>query len=211
MNDSLNSQMAFHSHIENPLIWPIFEVLKSNASGWKVHTLAARLDELGYIPQLDLSPAKDIFKRNFLIMNGLYQLQDALYPDKWLQVQAMEIVLYSHRSVVTGGHFFIDEEDPLRTYYSDWANYEATEGEVKRLLNQFWQRYRDFVGTGNSLDMNRAKALSLFKLPTDANYADIRKRWRRLALRWHPDRENGDAEHFRILCEAWNILRREQD
>ncbi|MDW2036243.1 molecular chaperone DnaJ, partial [Vibrio sp. 665] len=26
-------------------------------------------------------------------------------------------------------------------------------------------------------------------------------------LRWHPDRENGDAERFRVLCEAWNVLR----
>ncbi|MDF4599355.1 DnaJ domain-containing protein, partial [Vibrio parahaemolyticus] len=36
---------------------------------------------------------------------------------------------------------------------------------------------------------------------------EIRRQWRKLALRWHPDRENGDAERFRVLCEAWNVLR----
>ncbi|WP_420824019.1 hypothetical protein [Vibrio mimicus] len=28
-------------------------------------------------------------------------------------------------------------------------------------------------------------------------------------MRWHPDRDNGNAERFRILCEAWNVLRQE--
>lgn len=202
-------QVGFHTHMENPLIWPMFEVLRSEAGEWKVHTLAARLNQLGYIPELDNSPERDVFKRNFLIMNGLYQLQEALYPDKWLQVESMSIILSSVVSGVTLDHQVIDPDNPLRSYYTNWVNYEASEGEVRRLLNQFWQRYREYVGSSPSLDMNRIKALELFKLPTDASDADIRKRWRRLALRWHPDREKGDAERFRVLCEAWHVLRHE--
>jgi hypothetical protein len=208
MSASHQIQLMFQSHIENPLIWPIFEVLKRETSGWKVHTLAARLNELGYISELDTSPDRDVFKRNFLIMNGLYQLQEALYPEKWLQVESMNIALFSQRTGAVNDEYTIDTHDPLRTYYTDWVNYEASEGEVKRLLNQFWQRYRDYVGPANQqVDMNRQKALALFKLPIDAEYSEIRKRWRRLALRWHPDRENGDSGRFRMLCEAWNVLR----
>lgn len=194
----------FQQYMENPLLWPILEVLRKNPSGWKVHTLASHLTEIEIMPLLDVLPEKDLFKRNFLIMNALYQLQETLYPDNWLQVQAMDIVLMPRQQVF--GHE-VDHSDPLRDYYLDWHNYEAEEGEVKRLLNEFWTRYREFVGSTNGKDMDRAKALSLFKLPHDASQTEIRKTWRRLALKWHPDRQSGDSEQFRILCEAWHVLR----
>ncbi|MFI3274946.1 DNA-J related domain-containing protein [Vibrio sp.] len=194
----------FQAHMENPLLWPIMEVLKQKPSGWKVHTLAAHLNELGLVPVLDTVPEKELFKKNFLIMNALYQLQETLYPDSWLQVQAMDIELMNGR--YHGSAHTIDLEDPLRDYYINWLNYEADEGEVKRLLNEFWTRYNKFVG-GSETDMDRTHALNLFELPLDATQQDIRKRWRRLALRWHPDRDEGNTAKFQTLCEAWNVLR----
>jgi hypothetical protein len=191
------------TEMENPLLWPILEILRKQNTGWKVHTLASRLSELDILPTLDISPDKDLFKRNFLIMNALYQLQETLSPDGWVQVQAMDIRLMGR---VSHGGFAIDVEDPLRLYYTDWSNYEAEEGEVKRLLNEFWTRYRSFVGDVQG-DINRTQALRLFELPAEATQKDIRKRWRKLALRWHPDRDNGNADKFRVLCKAWNILR----
>lgn len=194
----------FQQYMENPLLWPILDVLRKQPSGWKVHTLASHLGDLGYIPLLDPLPEKDLFKRNFLIMNALYQLQETLYPDNWLQVAAMDIVLMSSHHV--SGHE-VDHQDPLRDYYIQWQNYEADEGEVKRLLNDFWSKYRHFVGSHNGKDMDREKALRLFELPYDSSQSDIRRTWRKLALKWHPDRESGNSERFRILCEAWNVLR----
>ncbi|MFB9214175.1 DNA-J related domain-containing protein [Vibrio sinaloensis] len=194
----------FQQYMENPLLWPILEVLRKKPKGWKVHTLASHLTEIELMPILDACAEKDLFKRNFLIMNALYQLQETLYPDNWLQVQAMDIVLMPQHQVF--GHE-VDHQDPLRDYYLDWHNYEAEEGEVKRLLNEFWTRYREFVGGVDVTDMDRAKALKLFGLPYDASQSEIRKTWRKLALKWHPDRDNGDSDQFRVLCEAWNILR----
>lgn len=194
----------FQQYMENPLLWPILDVLRKQPSGWKVHTLASHLGDLGYIPLLDPLPEKDLFKRNFLIMNALYQLQETLYPDNWLQVAAMDIVLMSSHHA--SGHE-VDHQDPLRDYYIQWQNYEADEGEVKRLLNDFWSKYRHFVGSHNGKDMDREKALRLFELPYDSSQSDIRRTWRKLALKWHPDRESGNSERFRILCEAWNVLR----
>jgi len=199
-------RLSAAGHVENPLLWPIFDVLKHQHSGWKVHTLAAHLSELELMPVLDVSPEKDLFKRNFLIMNALYQLQETLHPKMWLQVEAMDIALMP---VINPSSHSIDTDDPLREYYSDWIHYEASEGEVKRLLNEFWKRYRKFVGSNGTNDFNRAQALKLFELTSDASPVEIRKTWRKLALRWHPDRDNGNAERFRILCEAWNILRQE--
>lgn len=199
-NDLIHSH---DPHMENPLVWPILEVLKKQHQGWKVHTLASHLSELGIIPFLDSSPEKDLFKRNFLMMNALYQLQDTLYPESWVQVQAMDIQLMNE--IEARGHE-IDVEDPLRDYYTDWSNYEAESGEVKRLLDEFWTRYRNFVGSSNG-DMTRQKALGLFELDENATYPEIRKQWRRMALKWHPDRDGGNAERFRTLCEAWHVLR----
>ncbi|MDW1591551.1 MULTISPECIES: DNA-J related domain-containing protein [unclassified Vibrio] len=192
--------------IENPLLWPMLEILRKQPSNWKVHTLASWLGEQGYISKLDDSPDKDLFKRNFLIMNALYQLQDTLYPDSWLQVEAMDIQLMSSMEAL---RHKIDIHDPLREYYLDWRNYEADEDEVRRLLNEFWTTYQKFIGGSSVASVDKTKALSLFELNTDATPAEIRKQWRKLALRWHPDRENGDAERFRVLCEAWNVLRNE--
>ncbi|EJG0025599.1 DnaJ domain-containing protein [Vibrio alginolyticus] len=192
--------------IENPLLWPMLEILRKQPSNWKVHTLASSLGEQGYISKLDDSPDKDLFKRNFLIMNALYQLQDTLYPDSWLQVEAMNIQLMSSMEAL---RHKIDIHDPLREYYLDWRNYEADEDEVRRLLNEFWTTYQKFIGGSSVASVDKTKALSLFELNTDATPAEIRKQWRKLALRWHPDRENGDAERFRVLCEAWNVLRNE--
>ncbi|EKL9829701.1 DnaJ domain-containing protein [Vibrio alginolyticus] len=192
--------------IENPLLWPMLEILRKQPSNWKVHTLASSLGEQGYISKLDDSPDKDLFKRNFLIMNALYQLQDTLSPDSWLQVEAMDIQLMSSMEAL---RHKIDIHDPLREYYLDWRNYEADEDEVRRLLNEFWTTYQKFIGGSSVASVDKTKALSLFELNTDATPAEIRKQWRKLALRWHPDRENGDAERFRVLCEAWNVLRNE--
>ncbi|MBS9991522.1 DnaJ domain-containing protein [Vibrio alginolyticus] len=192
--------------IENPLLWPMLEILRKQPSNWKVHTLASSLGEQGYISKLDDSPDKDLFKRNFLIMNALYQLQDTLYPDSWLQVEAMDIQLMSSMEAL---RHKIDIHNPLREYYLDWRNYEADEDEVRRLLNEFWTTYQKFIGGSSVASVDKTKALSLFELNTDATPAEIRKQWRKLALRWHPDRENGDAERFRVLCEAWNVLRNE--
>ncbi|MCA2498153.1 DNA-J related domain-containing protein [Vibrio sp. 2175-1] len=192
--------------IENPLLWPMLEILRKQPSNWKVHTLASSLGGQGYISKLDDSPDKDLFKRNFLIMNALYQLQDTLYPDSWLQVEAMDIQLMSSMEAL---RHKIDIHDPLREYYLDWRNYEADEDEVRRLLNEFWTTYQKFIGGSSVASVDKTKALSLFELNTDATPAEIRKQWRKLALRWHPDRENGDAERFRVLCEAWNVLRNE--
>ncbi|MCP3699507.1 MAG: DnaJ domain-containing protein [Aliivibrio sp.] len=192
---------------ENPLVWPLFEVLQEAGQEWKVHTLSSHLIEKGLLTQLDESPDKDLFKRNFLIMNALYQLQTELHPEQWLQVEAMNIQLFSLVET-EGSTQAIDTTHPLREYYLEWTNYQVEEDEVKRLLNEFWSNYRRYLGGSNAISsMDRIQALKLFGLSESATGKDIRKQWRKLAMQHHPDRESGDADKFRVMCEAWNVLR----
>lgn len=201
------SSICKSGEFENPLLWPILEILRGQPKAWKVHILARELVEQGYIQQLDLSSEKDLFKRNFLIMNALYQLQETVYPEQWLCVDAMNIMLTQSTSLPRHD---IDISDPLREYYLDWRHYEADDDEVRRLLNQFWQTYQRYIGGNIVTRMDKAKALSLFELDSSATHGEIRKQWRKLAFRWHPDREHGNAGRFRVLCEAWNVLRTEK-
>ncbi len=38
MSESLELTAQFQSYMENPLLWPMLEVLRKQPSGWKVHT-----------------------------------------------------------------------------------------------------------------------------------------------------------------------------
>ncbi|MGF1806282.1 DnaJ domain-containing protein, partial [Aliivibrio sifiae] len=168
--------------------------------------LSTYLIEKGLLTPLDESPDKDLFKRNFLIMNALYQLQTELYPEQWLQVEAMNIHLFPERSSSYSDHV-IDTAHPLREYYLEWTNYQVEEDEVRRLLNEFWSNYRRYLGGSTISSMDRIQALKLFGLSESATGKEIRKQWRKLAMQHHPDRESGDADKFRVMCEAWNLLR----
>ena len=75
----------------NPLIDDIFELLINNKV-WMVHTLASELKERGLLDTLAADPGRDLFKRNFLIMNALYQLQEQLHP-KSLLISTLHIEL----------------------------------------------------------------------------------------------------------------------
>ncbi|ESE39304.1 DNA-J related domain-containing protein [Shewanella decolorationis] len=189
---------------DNPLIWPVLSVLQASNQSWKIHHLATELQNRGLIHQLDENPGNDLFKRNFLLMNALFELQGILLPKQWLQVKAMEIQIF--RLVPSNVNLLIMEDTSLREYYLDWNNYDTSENVVRELLEAFWSSYKSYIGLNVNL-MHKGHALRVFELDESATPRDIRKQWRRLALKWHPDRPEGDAARFREVCEAWQSLR----
>ncbi|WP_419237514.1 DNA-J related domain-containing protein [Photobacterium leiognathi subsp. mandapamensis] len=185
---------------ENPLIWPILSLLQHQPKGWMIHTLSQTLRDKKMLDTLDEDSNKDLFKRNFLLMNALYQLQILLFPKQWLQVEAMDIQLLN---IVYQSHH-LEKSDPLREYYLDWHNYHADEDAIESLLRSFWKRYQQHINNEkesiHSLSID--DDFALFELPNTASLPEVRKQWRRLALKWHPDRENGDSEKFKQLYNA---------
>jgi hypothetical protein len=189
---------------DNPLIWPLLSIIKTSSQSLKVHLLASELQQRGFLMDLDNDANKALFKYNFLLMNALYQLQDLLLPDNWLQVQALDIQLFKE---LPQAHMLIYANDKgLRSYYLDWHNFETSEEEITQLLNHFWSRYDSyFVTTTEKID--KANALQVFGLDQRASKKDIRLQWRKLAFKWHPDKASGDSVKFREICEAWQTLR----
>ncbi len=203
-NELNSSTLVSTAKGDNPLIWPVLSVLQSSNHSWKIHHLASELQARGLLHQLDDNPGNDLFKRNFLLMNALFELQDILLPKQWLQVKAMEIQIF--RLIPNDVDALIMHDASLREYYLDWANYDVSENVVRELLEAFWSSYKRYIGLNVNL-MNQAHALEIFELDASATARDIRKQWRRLALKWHPDRPEGDASRFREVCEAWQSLR----
>jgi hypothetical protein len=189
---------------ENPLIWPLLSLLQASNQSWKVHHLASALQEKGLMHDLDPSPEKDLFKRNFLLMNALYELQEILLPNQWLQVRAMDLQIF--RIIPVNANAQLVADNNLREYYLDWGNYDASENVVRQMLESFWSSYQQYIGLNVKL-MHKGPALKVFELNDTATDRDIRKQWRKLALKWHPDRPDGDAARFRQICEAWQTLR----
>lgn len=193
--------------IDNPLIWPILGILKASTQGWKVHYLLSELQKKTIMVQLDPDPQLDLFKRNFLIMNALYQLQEMLLPKQWLQVEAMDIRILWRGLGQGFVNRDVDKTDPLREYYLDWTNYEADQDDVKELLSSFWKRYQRHIGNCSNTTIERKNALAVLGLTETASEQEIRRQWRKMALKWHPDRPEGDPQVFRTMCEAWQSLR----
>lgn len=189
---------------DNPLIWPLLSLLQTSHKSWKVHHLAAELQSKGLMQDLDTDQQKALFKTNFLLMNALFQLQTILLPDHWLQVKAMDIQIF--RILPYDVAASLSEDNALRDYYLNWHNYDTCPNIIQEMLESFWNRYEEYIGTNPTL-MHNSQALSVFNLDETATNKQIRKQWRKLALLWHPDRPNGDAAQFRKVCEAWQTLR----
>lgn len=191
--------------IDNPLIWPLLSIINASPEALKIHYIFADLEQKGLLDELDSDANKALFKRNFLIMNGLYQLQALLLPEQWLQVHAMDIRLMEHTP--DDVNLIFEADVALRSYYLDWSHFETSADSIDRLFASFWRRYDKHIGQSQSM-LDKTLALQIFELENNATDHDIRRQWRKLALQWHPDREEGNAQEFNKICQAWKTLRR---
>ncbi|AZZ96662.1 DNA-J related domain-containing protein [Pseudoalteromonas sp. R3] len=182
----------------NPLLDATFRII-TRERATQLHRLASALDkEMGF-PRLDDDPDKALFKRNFLLMNALYQLQQEFAErGYYLQVEAMDIRLFEQQARAT-----LQNQDPLRNYYLDWRNYDASKDEVTALLTQFWQRYMKMPETGAEQPVELIKK---WQLPCPYSKRQLSKRWRTLAFAAHPDQQ-GEQTLFQQLQEEYELLK----
>ena len=185
--------------MDNPLLEPLLRLLRQGGT-FKLHELMSRLRADGWLPQWPLPAEQQLFRTNFLLMNGLYQLQERLLSEGiWLEVAPLSLRL----APLLPGQPGVARHDPLREYYFDWQIFWQTEvAEIEALLRSFWQGY-----CGSLQPAVRARALVELGLDERATPQQIRQRWKQLALRFHPDRPQGDAARFVAINLAWEQLR----
>jgi hypothetical protein len=186
----------------NPLIDEIFELLINNKV-WMVHTLASELKERGLLDTLAADPGRDLFKRNFLIMNALYQLQQQVMPKQQLLIKSLHIELVSDPRQNQ-----LHPNDPLRDYYLNWQNFETSTAEINALLDSFWQRFSKTKQHEAPLSAQQHQQLiARWQLVQPITLKTLQKRWRQLAVQHHPDKQGGDNEVFKQLKMEYEQLK----
>ncbi|MFY8301131.1 DNA-J related domain-containing protein [Pseudoalteromonas sp. SS15] len=184
-----------------PILDAIFSVL-SNGEHYKVHTLAAHLQAVELLQQLDDDPNQDLFKRNFVLMNSLYTLQAELIEDDiYLHIDSMDIYLADKGQAP-------ELNTSLSTYYLDWQNYQTDNEEITSLLDSFWQRYaQSFHHPQNILSKPDLDDLCVqWQLTQPLEEKIIRRRWRQLAIQYHPDKGSHDDTQFKQLQNEYQQL-----
>lgn len=146
------------------------------------------------------SPDLALFRKHFLVMNALYQLQSELFDTgMYLTVSPLNIRLEpvqksELRSPPT------ENAAPLRDYYLNWDIFMQTgHADVAAMLRRFHERYL-------ALD-ERIQAMQTLDLPVGAPWETIKQSYRRLAAQHHPDK-GGDPARFRAIRAAYEILQR---
>jgi len=181
----------------------MLDELLCEKSEWREEEILERLRERGY-PVFagwhSADPLK-LFRAHFTLFHLLYLLQERLRKNGGsdLEIHCLRIArvgLPANDGIVPVKY------DPLREYYLDAHQLEETDRRaVNELLDSFWNSYRHRE--------RRTGALAALGLPETASAADIRRRWRTLALQHHPDR-GGDAAEFRSLASAAAELKKSE-
>lgn len=181
------------------LLERLHAILGEAPQGWKEFELLQRLRQEGWPSFAYTSPADELtlFRLHFLLFHLLYLLRERLRENGQgdMEIHCLGIAL---RPFQPNPHNLPGAPDPLGSYYLESRHLEETGAEeVGAMLESFWQQYARWEG--------RAEALARLELPVSASRDEIRRRFRELAKRHHPDR-GGDARQFIALRAAAESL-----
>lgn len=145
-----------------------------------------------------LQHSHTLFQSHFLLMHALYHLQQhwLIQQEAFLTISALEIYKQPWKHSSTQQH--LAEHDPLANYYLDLNQLLTSEEEVNQLLARFWKKMLQpsFI----------QQDLVTLELIEPVSTQDIRRQYRRLAMRHHPDR-GGNAGRFHAIQVAYQRLK----
>ena len=171
-------------------------------------TLMDELDAAGielFSKQIRHQP-ESLFRAHFILFHALHRLRPELAAEGMqLDIHCLKIQLRSRR-VAAASQTKLDEHDPVAAYYLDPTNLEGMDNAaVERLISD---GLRCCLGgpPNRGLDSpHRSEALATLGLEQDADKGEIRQTYRRLAMRYHPDR-GGDTATLQRINEAYRLL-----
>jgi len=184
----------------NNLQQRLTQILCAHPAGLGEYELLKQLQkeqQLGF-PQVSLCNKLPLFQMHFLLFHVLYRLRDELWMQQCghLRITPLNIQLQTYQA----GTAALTEHDALRDYYLDIQHlYETTEAQVQEHLSWFWQKF--------SASEQRQQALQTLELSEPVDYPAIKRRYRQLAAKHHPDR-GGDNAQFQAINQAMDILER---
>jgi hypothetical protein len=173
-------------------------LLRAHPQGLGEHQLLHRLQDAGYLPFLGASPWQPhaLFCAHFLLFHALYRLRDQAWQARRAHLEISPLTI--RWRPYAGGSQDLALPDSLRDYYLDLSNLVHTSArDVDELLAAFWVRFerRD----------QRAEALAALGLSDPVDDATIKRTYRELAMRHHPDR-GGDTARLQLINAALRVL-----
>ena len=146
-----------------------------------------------------LSDPLTLFRCHFLVMHCLYRLRLQWLAEQagWLQIEPLSMQLKPWEASRNSDNQTVCESDNLARYYLDLGNLHTDRESVEQLLRGIWQQ--------TQTPAQRREDLTLLELTDPATEEDIRRQYRRLAMRHHPDR-GGEVSHFQALLAAYQRL-----
>lgn len=179
------------------------EILQKEEEGIREYELLSQLRTLGLpiFSEGTFSDSLVLFRCHFLLFHLLYLLQERLVRQECgiLEIHFTQIRLrpwQGSTDKVPG------QVDRVRDYYLDLTNLEGmAQADVDQLIDRFWLEYQRYV--------QQPESYAVLGLPLTASRQEVKRRYRELALRHHPD-QGGDPEEFRRVREAaCNLLTNE--
>ncbi|MBK1650651.1 DNA-J related domain-containing protein [Halorhodospira halochloris] len=170
-------------------------------------TLMDELDAAGlelFAKQWRHQPER-LFRAHFILFHALYRLRPDLAAQGLdIAIHCLEIRLYE-RDGCNSSHAALTQPDELAAYYLDQSNLEGMDDTaVEELINDGLRRCLGDISTDRGTG-NRCAALATLGLDNDADKNQIRRTYRRLAMRYHPDR-GGDTATLQQINAAYRTL-----
>jgi len=139
-----------------------------------------------------------MYRVHFMLFHALYQLRDQFHLEQLgsLEISPLRIQLTPYLPGKEG----VAEADPLRDFYLNWDNFEYTQEDVDSLLNNFWKQAAPPLKP-----QEQQEALRILELEEPVDYSTLKRQYRRLAMKHHPDR-GGDAEELKRINAAMALL-----
>lgn len=111
----------------NPVLPQVLSELRQHPEGVSEYYLMRTLDQQHAFDELDADGLLALFRKHFIIMNALYDLQDILWEEEGrvLNISPMHIELHKSRDKDDR----VEANPLLSEYYLDWHNFEQTTSE----------------------------------------------------------------------------------
>lgn len=181
-------------------------------------------------PEMEISSADTLtlYQNHFLLFHVLYRLQDVFYQEgKYLFIHFMRTMLVPYpedgycrfyeehlgrfcRTMCPAGQSYCQfhanqvgdtalEELSLRYFYLDKENYyKLDEDTATAFINGTWEILTHYD--------NYTKSFQVLGLPETADLRMIKKRFRELAKKYHPDRGAQSDHKFHEINNAYQLL-----
>ena len=155
------------------------------------------------LPVIDYATPEKLFPVHFLLFHALYRLRDELAAlGENLEVFALGIAIRP-LTTVSPDAGQLSANDPLRAFYLDLGNYDLPDEQIREMMENFWRGEARRPCHGDL--KSAARVLGFEQLPAD--FAAVKQRYRRAAMRAHPDR-GGSNDQVQALNLAFATLRR---